>query len=165
MLYLQRSRQLAVAALAFDLNHTIVYPETRLAVPGAIDFLEAVSEQGLGIALVTDSTAFVVDELLKAVGLSRKKFALVHSSGAYSTEERKGKNSRTWADALRMLGVKPENILVVDNSPASVAVAKATGMLVAGITTTNSPDSLRAAGATLVSDHYSELAEELGILL
>eukprot|EP00884_Botryococcus_braunii_P018046 jgi/Botrbrau1/4925/Bobra.0122s0007.1 len=64
-----------------------------------------------------------------------------------------------YLEGLRVLGLKPEEVIVVEDSPAGVTAGKAAGIPTVGILTSQAPDRLEAAGAVSTIHNYHQLLD------
>lgn len=128
--------------------------ESWETLPGLTDVLVWAQTQALSCALVTSAPRENVGFLLRAVGLEAAFTPLI-----YADELPRGKpDPLPYRTALDELGLRPEQALVFEDSLAGVASAAGAGISTVGVATTQRPDALSAAGATLVIRDFSEAA-------
>lgn len=121
--------------------------------PGIVDLLNALRRRG--IALATVSASRNARPLLMSAGLS-SYFDVIITPPAKSlifSEE------KLYTQAMRELGKEPNECVVVEDSPLSIAMAKKVGAFVIGISIIASPDALRKADR--VVENHNELQEVL----
>jgi len=112
--------------------------------PGVRDLLERLHAHGLRLAAVTGTNrANVHHHLGELVNLFD---VLVTSDDVTRTKP----DPEPYLKALEKLRLKPEECVVVENAPLGIRAAKAAGLRVVGVLTTNPPDVLRKAGADWV---------------
>lgn len=58
-----------------------------------------------------------------------------------------------------MVGLQPHEVIVVEDSPSGVRAGVAAGIPVIGLTTTQSAEVLRAAGACHIAADFSDLMQ------
>lgn len=112
------------------------------ALPGAAELLAADAPWGLEVAIVTSCTAPLADARLTAAGL-------VPPSVVVTAErtERVKPDPDPYLLAAELLGLRPEDCLVVEDAPAGVAAGLAAGMQVVAVRTSH-------AGAELAAAHH-----------
>lgn len=121
---------------------------------GLAEVLSWAAAQGIGRALVTSAPRENVDFLLQAVGLGETFKPLI-----YADELARGKpDPLPYQVALEQLGLHPEQALVFEDSLAGVASAVGAGVSTIGVATTQRPEALSAAGATLVIRDFNDAA-------
>lgn len=121
---------------------------------GLSEVLSWAAAQGLKRALVTSAPRENVDFLLQAVGLENTFDPLI-----YADELARGKpDPLPYQVALEHLALKPEQVLVFEDSLAGVASAVGAGVSTIGVATTQRPEALSAAGATLVIGDFNDAA-------
>ncbi len=125
----------------------------------AIDFLGRVKGRRI-LAVATGARPIQIKAGIEKFDLDGT-FAVVVTAHDYTY----GKpNPEPYMTALRKLNngreveIRPEECLVVEDSPMGVKAAKAAGMICAAVTHTHSREELLAAGADLVVDDLRDLA-------
>ena len=105
------------------------YERHAVAMPGARDLLGRLHDAGVPLGLATSTKRPRVDPTLARLGLAR--FLSVTVSG---DEVSRGKpDPEIYLAAAARLGVAPERCLVLEDSPAGVASARAAGMRAIGV--------------------------------
>ena len=114
--------------------------------PGAIELLRSLPLERW--AIVTSCTRPLAEVRLRAGGLPRPKIFIT------SNDIEHGKPAPdAYVKGAEMLGIKPAEIIVVEDVPAGVRSGKAAGCRVIALRTTMPETDLRAAGADwLVND-------------
>ncbi len=121
---------------------------------GLSELLAWAREQGLAQALVTSAPRENAIHLLEAVGLSG-----VFSPEVYAGELPRGKpDPLPYRTALELLELAPEEAVVFEDSLAGVASGAGAGIFTVGVATTQRPEALRAAGASLVIRDFTDPA-------
>ncbi len=109
------------------------------AMPGSLEFLHLLKEQGVQMGLVTSSDNSKVE----------RAFKLHHLEGMFDTivtadHITKGKpDPMCYLLAANDLGVSPSDCLVFEDSFAGIQAGTAAGMRVIGLSTTNPEESLK----------------------
>ncbi|WP_370861005.1 HAD family hydrolase [Parabacteroides faecis] len=109
------------------------------AMPGSLEFLHLLKEQGVQMGLVTSSDNSKVE----------RAFKLHHLEGMFDTivtadRITKGKpDPMCYLLAANDLGVSPSDCLVFEDSFAGIQAGTAAGMRVIGLSTTNPEESLK----------------------
>ena len=67
-----------------------------------------------------------------------------------------------YLEGLRLLGLPPHGVIVVEDSPAGVRAGVAAGLPVVGLTTGQSAEALRAAGASAIAADFHGVMALLG---
>jgi len=118
--------------------------------PGVHEVLRAARRAGLATALVTnaprDNTLF----MLRALGLQDAFDAIGLGDEAAAPKP----DPAPYRETLRRLGVEADRALAFEDSPSGVTSARGAGVPVVGLTTTQRPDALTDAGASLVVDDF-----------
>ena len=123
--------------------------ESATAMPGAVELVCSVSEK-LPVGLATGSRRSDVDAAFEVLAGGRLKG--VFQSIVTSDDVPKPKpDPATYARAVDVLGVPPQNCLAIDDSPNGVSSAKKAGMKVLGITAIHDTSSLQEADIHLPS--------------
>lgn len=102
---------------------------------------------------VTNSTPANVDLMLTAIGLNARFETVIF--GADCTRAKP--HPDPYLAGLRFLGVRPENALIFEDSPAGVQAGVAAGVPVIAMATTQAPATLRQLGASHVAQDYRGL--------
>jgi beta-phosphoglucomutase-like phosphatase (HAD superfamily) len=84
----------------------------------------------------------------------RRCFGTANSSQRRSPVRR---HPDPYLDALAALGLAAEEALVFEDSPSGIAAARAAGVAVVALATSQSAAVLRAAGADLVIDTFHDI--------
>ena len=130
---------------------------------GLPQLLVWVREQGLAQALGTSAPRENAAYLLEAVGLTG-----AFEPEVYADELPRGKpDPLPYTTALELLGVAPGEAIVFEDSASGVKSGASAGILTVGLATTQRPEVLKAAGATLVIYDFTDPAlwDLLGELL
>ena len=123
--------------------------ESASAMPGAVELVCSVAKK-LPVGLATGSRRSDVDAAFEVLEGGRLKG--VFQSIVTSDDVPKPKpDPATYARAVDVLGVPPQNCLAIDDSPNGVASAKKAGMKVLGITAIHDTTSLQEADCHLAS--------------
>ena len=121
---------------------------------GLSELLAWAQKQGLRQALVTSAPRENATFLLQAVALTGALEPEV-----YADELPRGKpDPLPYTTALELLGVTPEQALVFEDSASGVKSGVGAGILTVGMATTQRPEVLKAAGATLVIQDFTDPA-------
>jgi beta-phosphoglucomutase family hydrolase len=120
----------------------IVRAQVPLA-PGLHDLLRALRARGIRTAIGSSAPPENINLILDA-GKLRDLFDAV----ADGSQVKRGKPAPdVFLLAAEKMGIPAKNCAVIEDAPAGIAAAVAAGMLAIGVTTTNPPEKLRAAGA------------------
>ncbi len=136
----------------------IIAKDVPLA-PGILELLEELSSAGVRMAVGSSGPPENVNLVLDA-GRIRRFFGAV-ITGA---DVKIGKPAPdVFLAGAAALGVPPAHAAVIEDAPAGIAAAVAARMLPVALTTTNTPEALRAAGARLLFPSIQSLRH--GVLL
>lgn len=114
--------------------------------PGCRELLTAVREAGLATAVGTSAPVENVDLVLDGGGI-REHFGAVVHAGLVA----RGKPAPDiFLMAAALLGVPPQECVVVEDAPSGIRAALAAGMPAVGVMTNHDEAELLAAGARLV---------------
>jgi HAD superfamily hydrolase (TIGR01509 family) len=126
------------------------------AYPGSVQYLTAVRDAGLRVAVVSSSAN--ADAVLAAAGLSGMTDATL--TGKFATEHHlAGKPAPdTFLAGAEAVGVVPQEAAVFEDAPAGVAAGRAGDFgLVVGIDRAGQAEELSARGADIVVADLAEL--------
>ena len=121
---------------------------------GLSELMAWAKKQGLAQALVTSAPRENAAYLLKEVELTG-----AFEPEVYADELPRGKpDPLPYTTALELLGVAPEEAIVFEDSASGVKSGASAGILTVGLATTQRPEVLKAAGATLVIHDFTDPA-------
>lgn len=109
------------------------------AMPGSIEFLHLLKENGVQIGLVTSSDDSKVERAFKLHHLDNIFDTIVTANRITNGKP----DPMCYLLAASDLGVAPANCLVFEDSFAGIQAGRAAGMRVIGLSTTNPEDSLK----------------------
>lgn len=122
-------------------------------VKGFKEFIENVSLAGFKIALGTSAPLENVEVIFDRFHISRY-FEVVVTSKDFTH----GKpDPEVYLTALKRLNFKAEDSIVFEDSLAGIAAGRAAGMSVIGVTTSQSEETLKKAGAFMCINDFSDL--------
>jgi beta-phosphoglucomutase len=125
-------------------------------VNGLLEFIKSISDKGYKIALATSAPPENVDLILNKFGIL-KYFNLIIDK-TQITESKP--NPEIYLKAVRQLGLNKVNCIVFEDSISGIQSAKNAGLLVVGITTSQTNNELIDAGATICIKDFFEIASD-----
>jgi HAD superfamily hydrolase (TIGR01509 family) len=138
-------QEIAAANQAFELEMDIT------PVPGALSFLKNTKEAGILTGLVTSSDDRKIEYVFSKLPI-RPYFDTIVSADRIT----RGKpDPMCYLLAAQDLGISPESCCVFEDSFNGIQSGNAAGMKVIGLSTTNSPDSIRPAVWEVIPDFCS----------
>ena len=121
---------------------------------GLTELLAWSRERGLELALVTSAPRENAAHLLAAVGLTG-----AFEPEVYADELPRGKpDPLPYLTALERLNISPARALVFEDSLHGVTSGAGAGIFTVGVATTQSPEALKTAGASLVIGDFTDPA-------
>jgi len=140
---------------------TILRRDGIEAYPGSVRLLDALTERGTGVAVVSSSRN--APEVLEASGLA-PRFEVVVDGSVAARLGLSGKPAPdTFLEAAKELGVPAQQAVVAEDAISGVAAGRAGGFgLVLGVDRGAGHAALRDAGADIVVDDLAELLDSLG---
>ncbi|MEV7346064.1 HAD family hydrolase [Streptomyces sp. NPDC093544] len=127
--------------------------------PRAGELIQRLREQGRRLAVVTNNSAKAADSYLKSQGLA-EYFASIHGRGTDPALMKP--NSDVVTRALRSLKARPEDAVMIGDTPTDVEAAQRAGVRFIGYGRNARKESgLREAGATLVLASYDPVLDEV----
>ncbi len=125
----------SVDAVAADITARVgrLVDERGTALPGALAAVAMARAEGHRVALASSSAMGLIERVLARLELTGA-FAAVCSAEA---EERGKPDPAVFLSAARALAVAPERCVVIEDSPAGVAAARAAGMGVVAVPAAN----------------------------
>lgn len=131
-------------------------------IPGVVDFMKNLREHGVKMAIVTSSNQ------MKMANVYRAHPELKELVDYILTAERV-KHSKPAPDCFLLgadiLGTVPENCVVFEDSFHGLEAGNAAGMLVVGLSTTNSEEAIRDKCSLVIPDFRNLTYEEMRRLL
>ncbi|MVM39016.1 HAD-IA family hydrolase [Spirosoma sp. HMF3257] len=121
-------------ALFRELYSPVIQP-----VAGLISFLKALKEAGIRTAVATSAPVENLDFVMDALEIRSYFDALLNESMVGHPKP----DPEIYQKAMVMLGVEPTESVIFEDSMTGIQAAKASGALVVGMATTQSPDELR----------------------
>jgi HAD superfamily hydrolase (TIGR01509 family) len=123
-------------------------------VPGAVESVTQLAEQGLGLALASSSNRELIDAVLRHLDLTASFDVTVSSE-----DVPRGKPAPdVYLEAARRLGVEPARCAAVEDSASGIRAAHAAGMRVIAYPNRHYPPPADALGlADVVLDSVAEL--------
>lgn len=122
------------------------------ALPGVYEAIAWAQREGLRLGLASSSRRGYVLAVLQALGLAGAFSAVVCREDVPSGKP----DPAPFLEAARQLGVEPRACLVIEDSPAGIAAAKAAGMYVIAVRTAYSVEA-ELAKADMCLDALTEL--------
>jgi beta-phosphoglucomutase family hydrolase len=123
--------------------------------PGAREWLETFSSDGLPQALASSSSPDSIDVILGALG-ARQYFKIILSGRDLPSKP----DPHLFLLAAQRLRVQPEECLVIEDAVVGVSAAKSAGMTCLAVATTNHTEALHAADlvrASLEDVRYDDI--------
>jgi HAD superfamily hydrolase (TIGR01509 family) len=120
--------------------------------PGLLDFLREIKARGLTTGLVTNAPAENVGAILPALELQDFFDVTVLSEEVEAVKP----DPAPYNEALKKLGVAPEEALAFEDSVSGIASAVGAGIPTVGIASTREPDKLRKAGVFMVAEDFTD---------
>ena len=154
------ARPTQAAMQAYDYYYEEVRRSARLF-PGAVEVLEAARLMFASVAIATSSEWRLVDVALRYFGLGGFFDGII--SGDHITQKKPAPEA--FLVAAWLLGVKPKDMIVVEDSTYGIRGARLAKAHVVGIATNNDPQVLRTAGAHEVVGSHRQLVDLLSELL
>lgn len=132
-----------------EFQDSMVFP----LLPGAIDFLDSLKEQGIPRALVTSSDTRKMDCLFRQLPQLREKFDVILDASKVTKSK---PDPQGYLIAAEALGAKPEECVVFEDSLNGLKAARASGAKVVALATTYPAEELKGMGDLIISK-WSEM--------
>ncbi len=133
-----------------------IHLEGVVLLPGARELIEAVIQQGIKAAVFTNKSGIHTRNIIESLGMS-DSFSLI--LGAHDTEFRKP-DLELSRIALERLSVKPDQAMLIGDSPFDIKSAHCIGMTSFCVSTgSHSFQELADAGADKVFESLQEIAD------
>jgi HAD superfamily hydrolase (TIGR01509 family) len=136
----------------YEQRRAEVFRRELRPVPGAPELVGAVLDAGVPACVASQGRLSKTDLSLALTGLER----LFPATARFSAEQvARGKpHPDLFLHAAEVMGVAPEDCVVVEDTPSGVQAAVAAGMPVYGYCADSDEQALRAAGATTVDSLF-----------
>lgn len=126
-------------------------------VPGVKEFCERIKAKGLKRIIATGNRKESTEFILKKAGLAEYFQDIVTIA-----EAGRGKPfPDVFLKAVERLNLKPEECVVLEDSPNGIEAAKVAGIRSIGLATGESPEKLLSVGASAVVKDYFEITDAL----
>lgn len=132
-----------------EFQDSMVFP----LLPGAIEFLDSLKEQGIPRALVTSSDTRKMDCLFRQLPQLREKFDVILDASKVTKSK---PDPQGYLIAAEALGAKPEECVVFEDSLNGLKAARASGAKVVALATTYPAEELKGMGDLIISE-WSEM--------
>jgi HAD superfamily hydrolase (TIGR01509 family) len=149
-------RAMRVVLQAYDFYHEEVQRSARLF-PNVVDVLELCRATFEFVAIATSSEWRLVDAAIGHFRLAKYLDGVI--SGDHLTQKKPA--SEAFLVAAWLLGIRPNSMVVVEDSVHGIRAARLARAHVIGIATGSEPQSLLAAGPHDVVRDHGELAERI----
>lgn len=133
-------------------------PGALQAIPGVREFIDDARASGLRTALATSADRRKLEGNLAAIGIPETSFDVVLTAEDVT---RTKPDPETFLVAAARLCLPPGRCLVVEDARNGVLAGRAAGSEVLGITSSQPPDVLLAAGALAVTPDFTVIPAEV----
>lgn len=123
-----------------------------MPVPGLFGLFKEIKEKGLKLALATSAPSKNVDYVLSKLNIRGVFDVQVNGDQA----SRGKPDPEIYLKTAEILGVKPKECLVFEDSVPGIKAAKAAGMTVIALTTSHPPEKLKEADGVI--DDFTQIA-------
>jgi haloacid dehalogenase superfamily, subfamily IA, variant 3 with third motif having DD or ED/haloacid dehalogenase superfamily, subfamily IA, variant 1 with third motif having Dx(3-4)D or Dx(3-4)E len=138
-----------------NLNFRIIAENSLVPLKGLKNFLNALVGNNIKFAMATSAPPENVELTLKQTGLTDYFKYIVDD-----TNVKNGKpHPEVFLNAAKLLNAPSNRCVVIEDSFAGIAAAKAAGMKVVGVTTTHKPDKL--SETDFIIDDFDDLSVEI----
>lgn len=123
--------------------------------PGALAFLQRIHSQGWGCALVTNAPRANTEFMVEILGLGPWLALIILGEEAPAPKP----DPAPYQLALERLGVTADQAIAFEDSPPGIRAATGAGIPTIGLTTSHSPQDLRAMGAIAAIEDFEQVAK------
>lgn len=134
-----------------------LYRPAIMPVPGLLSFLKALKEAGIKLAVATSAPVENLDFVVEALGIRDYFDALLNESMVSHPKP----DPEIYQKAMERLGVEPTESVIFEDSTTGIQAAKASGALVVGMATTQTPDELWPMVDDVTADFTGMTVERL----
>ena len=121
-------------------------------IAGLLRLLDHAEREGLGMVVVTNAPRANAEHMLDALGLAERLPQVVVADEL----ERAKPDPLPYLTGLQRLGARAEAGIAFEDSVPGVTAAVAAGLFTVALSTSQSPQTLRSAGANLVIESYED---------
>lgn len=122
--------------------------------PGLHALIDRAQRAGIRTALVSNAPRLNAEAMLRAIGMEGRLDTIVLAEDCAAGKP----DPAPYLEAMRRLGVRPDDAIAFEDSPAGLAAARASGAHVVGLRTSLGDAALRAAGAEITIEDYTDPA-------
>ncbi|PWB31028.1 haloacid dehalogenase [Pseudomonas sp. SDI] len=125
---------------------------TLAPTPGLLALIEYAEQQRIGMAVVTNAPRANATHMLDALGLSGRFEHVLVAEELPRTKP----DPLPYLSGLQRLGARAERALAFEDSVPGVTAASKAGIVTVGLSTSQPPEALLAAGAQLVVKDFAD---------
>ncbi|MDA1079170.1 MAG: HAD family phosphatase [bacterium] len=131
-----------------------LFPKTKKAFPGVLELLHSLEKTDLTLALVSSASRIEVELVIKEFGLTNTFVQTISADDVTLGKP----DPEPYQKMIRLLGLKADECVVIEDSRNGVLSAKAAGCACVAVTTTHEREDLLEADLTV--DRFEELDED-----
>jgi beta-phosphoglucomutase-like phosphatase (HAD superfamily) len=138
-----------------DTTIEIIGPHNLAAIKDINSFIEHLVVRGILLGAATSSNRRIYDKYAEVVDMSRFRTSVTHRE-CFEDKPKPG----PYMEVMRRLEAKPENTLIIEDSPGSINGARYSGAMVLGLATAKRPaETLREnTGAHMAAEDFRHAA-------
>lgn len=123
-------------------------------ITGLDNLIEEAKSRGISVAMVSNAPKEDARSSLEGLGLRDAFEPMVFAEDVGAEKP----DPAPYREALKKLGISPEEALAFEDSPSGMGGAVEAGIPVVGLSSTHSPNELREAGAEFVVGDFADRA-------
>ena len=142
-----------------DAFEALVHAGAAKPIDGVIDFLKQIKAAGIPFAVASGATRLDIDLMLDSIGLKDTFDIIVTADDVAASKP----HPETYSKAVEMLAqkhadqdIQPQRCLAIEDTSAGIKSARAAGLQVLGITTSNPAEALHEAHRVI--DAFEEVS-------
>jgi beta-phosphoglucomutase-like phosphatase (HAD superfamily) len=138
-----------------DTTIEIIGPHNLVAIKDITSFIEHLVVRGILLGAATSSNRRIYNKYAEIVDMSRFRTSVTHRE-CFEDKPKPG----PYMEVMRRLEAKPENTLIIEDSPGSINGARYSGAMVLGLATAKRPaETLREnTGAHMAAEDFRHAA-------